>query len=76
LLRNERLARSSERPGKEEKTMKVLHIFRSEPDDLVRLFIRGMNADVAREVALHRGQVDYDQLVKEIFESDKVICWW
>jgi hypothetical protein len=56
--------------------MKVLHIFRSEPDDLVRLFIRGMNVDSAREVALYRGQVDYDQLVKEIFESDKVICWW
>ena len=56
--------------------MKVLHIFRSEPDDLVRLFIRGMAVETSREVALHRGEVDYDQLVKEIFESDKVICWW
>jgi hypothetical protein len=35
-----------------------------------------MTVERAREVALHRGQVDYDQLVKEIFESDKVICWW
>ena len=55
--------------------MRFLHIFRSEPDDLVRMFIRGLNAE-SREVALFRGQVDYDQLVKEIFESDKVICWW
>jgi hypothetical protein len=56
--------------------MKFLHIFRSEPDDLVRLFIRGLGAQTSREVALYKGQLDYDQLVKEIFESDRVICWW
>jgi hypothetical protein len=57
--------------------MKLLHILRSEPDDLVRLFITGMSrGQSAKEVPLHRGPVDYDQLVKDIFESDKVICWW
>jgi hypothetical protein len=56
--------------------MKFLHIFRSEPDDLVRLFIRGITASASREVALYKGGVDYDQLVKEIFASDRVICWW
>lgn len=57
--------------------MKILHILRSEPDDLVRLFIRGMSqAESPTEVPLYRGRVDYTQLVKDIFQSDKVICWW
>lgn len=57
--------------------MKLLHILRSEPDGLVRLFIQGMSRnEPSREVALHRGKVDYAQLVKDIFESDRVICWW
>jgi hypothetical protein len=56
--------------------MKFLHIFRTEPGDLVRLLIRGLDAQASREVALYKGQIDYDQLVKEIFESDRVICWW
>jgi hypothetical protein len=57
--------------------MNLLHILRSEPDDLVRRLIDGMSrGKTAREVPLHRGKVDYDQLVKDIFEAEKVICWW
>jgi hypothetical protein len=57
--------------------MKLLHILRSEPDDLVRLFIQGMSRGLsAKEVPLYRGLVDYDQLVRDIFQSDRVICWW
>lgn len=57
--------------------MKLLHILRSEPDELVRLFIQGMSrTDTSREVPLYSGRVDYAQLVKDIFESDRVICWW
>ena len=57
--------------------MKILHILRSEPDDLVRQLIQGMSQAASHtEVHLHRGQVDYTQLVKDIFQSDKVICWW
>jgi hypothetical protein len=56
--------------------MKTLHILRSEPDALVRLLISGMKHGENREVSLVRGPVDYARLVQEIFESDKVICWW
>jgi len=56
--------------------MKTLHILRSEPDPLVRLLITGMPGGEKKEVSLYRGPVDYDRLVKDIFESDKVICWW
>jgi hypothetical protein len=57
--------------------MKLLHILRSEPNELVRRFIQGMSRERAsQEVPLYRGPVDYDRLVKDIFESDRVICWW
>ncbi len=57
--------------------MKTLHILRSEPNELVRLFILKMSQGGGnKEVPLYSGQVDYDQLVKDIFQNDKVICWW
>jgi hypothetical protein len=57
--------------------MDLLHILRSEPDELVRRLIDGMSrGKTVREVPLWRGPVDYDQLVKDIFEAQKVICWW
>lgn len=57
--------------------MKILHVLRSEPDDMVRLFIKETSAgEESEEVVLYQGVVDYDQLVKKIFESDRVISWW
>ena len=57
--------------------MKILHILRSDPDDMIRLFIKEISArEESKEVALYQGTVNYDQLVKEIFESDRVISWW
>ena len=57
--------------------MKLLHIFRSEPGDLVRFLVKGMSrGDGSVEVPLYRGPVDYGKLVEDIFQSDMVICWW
>jgi len=57
--------------------MKILHILRSDPDDMIRLFIKEISArEESKELALYQGAVNYDQLVKEIFESDRVISWW
>jgi len=57
--------------------MKILHIFRSEPDDLVRFLVKGMSGgENSGEVPLYRGPVDYGKLVEDIFRSDMVICWW
>ncbi len=57
--------------------MDLLHILRSEPDALVRRLIDAMSRGrIAREVPMWRGAPDYDQLVKDIFDARKVICWW
>jgi len=57
--------------------MKLLHILRSEPDDLVRRLVKGISqGESASEVPLYRGAVDYAALVERIFQSDMVICWW
>ena len=57
--------------------MKILHVLRSEPDEVTRALIQGMkSAGEAKQIALYRGTVDYAGLVQDIFQSDKVICWW
>lgn len=60
-----------------DENMKILHILRSEPDELSRLFIKGSSqGETSKEVPMYKEPVNYDQLVKDIFENDKVICWW
>ncbi len=57
--------------------MKILHIMRSKPNDLVQTVVRrAFEGQQKTEVALYAGPVDYDKLVKQVFEHDKVICWW
>ncbi len=55
--------------------MKILHILRSEPSDIVKQFMKGMQGD-SKQIPMYKEPVNYDQLVKEIFENDKVVCWW
>jgi hypothetical protein len=57
--------------------MTILHILRSEPSELVRRLIQGMSrGHGSQEVPLYQGSVDYDRLVKDIFQADRVVCWW
>jgi hypothetical protein len=57
--------------------MRILHILRSEPDEMVRMFIREVSeSEESMEVTLYQGEVDYQQLLKDIFASDRVISWW
>ncbi len=57
--------------------MKLLHIMRSEPDELTKRLVKGVSqGESNEEVPLYRGQVDYAKLVESIFKADKVICWW
>ena len=57
--------------------MKILHILRSEPDEMTRNLIRRSFEEAQDiEISLYHENVNYDELVAEIFSSDKVISWW
>jgi hypothetical protein len=57
--------------------MKILHILRSEPDDMVALFIRETDqGHDTQSFPLYQDPVDYDRLVQNIFDNDRVFSWW
>lgn len=57
--------------------MKVLNVYRSEPDEttkkLVEIVTRDRDSD---SFDLNVDAPDYDQLVDKILDADKTICWW
>jgi hypothetical protein len=63
-------------------TLTTLHILKSEPDDTVADLIEALSgSDGAMVVNLYRDEisgsdVDWEQLVTDIFKADRVISWW
>ncbi len=57
--------------------MKILHILRSEPDDLVEQLVENLSGeDGATVTSLYQDDVDWWRLVDDIFSHQKIICWW
>ena len=57
--------------------MKVLNILRSKPDETVEKLTEAISRENQSSVAiLYNGDVDWEDLVDEIFSNEKVICWW
>ncbi|MFO8033346.1 MAG: hypothetical protein R6U22_12475 [Desulfohalobiaceae bacterium] len=57
--------------------MEVLHILKSEPEQLVSDLIRETcRENDCKSVELYRGDVHWDRVLQQIFAADKVICWW
>ena len=57
--------------------MKILHILRSEPDEMTRNLIQQSFEDAQNiEIPLYKENVNYEELVADIFSSDKIISWW
>jgi hypothetical protein len=57
--------------------MKVLHILKSEPDEITKILMEPLSeTNHNQRFLMYEGATDYDKLVKLVFESDKVICWW
>jgi hypothetical protein len=57
--------------------MKILQIFKSEPDAVIKKLMEPVSKDnEARQFEMYQGDVDYDKLVELVFEHDTVICWW
>ncbi len=57
--------------------MKTLHILRSKPNRMVRMLIKNLS-QVGENIviSLYKDKIDYGQLLKDIFESDRIISWW
>jgi len=57
--------------------MKILHILRSGPDEMVEMFIGSVfeNSESIR-VPLYEDAQDYDSLIQQLFSADKVVSWW
>jgi hypothetical protein len=63
--------------GLEVTEMKILHILRSEPDEVVKNLIKASSeGNEAQQFELYKEDADYDTLIELVFEHDKVICWW
>jgi cobalamin biosynthesis protein CobT len=57
--------------------MKVLHVFKSVPDETInKLKSAFAQRDEVQEFDMYKGDVDYDELIELVFDNDKVICWW
>ncbi|XOF33963.1 MAG: hypothetical protein ACL93V_01285 [Candidatus Electrothrix sp. YB6] len=57
--------------------MKILQVYRSEPNDDVNTLVGILNRDRdADEFRLYEENPDYDLLVSKIFDADKTVCWW
>ncbi len=57
--------------------MKILNIYRSEPDETVKKLVEIVTRDREAEAfELFNGTPDYDKLVDMIFDADQTISWW
>ena len=57
--------------------MKILHIFRSEPDETVQNIVKSTtNGDESKVVELYQDNIDWSRLVDDIFLPHTVVSWW
>jgi hypothetical protein len=57
--------------------MKILNIYRSEPDDTVKKLVEIVTRDrESEDFDLNVENPDYDALVDKILDADQTICWW
>ncbi len=57
--------------------MKILHIFRHPPDQVIRELVAITSRErEATEFPLYEGPVDYDRLLELVITNDQVVSWW
>jgi hypothetical protein len=57
--------------------MRILEILKSEPDEVLeRIIDVHKRENEVKVVKLYEGEPDYEALLDDILEYDKVICWW
>ncbi len=57
--------------------MKILHVYRSEPNDDVKKLVEIVSEGRENETFnLNVESPDYDKLVEMVWAADQTICWW
>ncbi len=57
--------------------MKILNIYQSEPDEIVKKLVSIVTRDRETDsFDLTVENPDYGTLVEKIFAADQTICWW
>lgn len=57
--------------------MKILNIYKSEPDDTTKKLVEIVNRDRESDsFFLNTASPDYEALVDKIFAADQTISWW
>jgi len=57
--------------------MKILNVYRSEPDETVQKLVKIVTRDRDTDTFdLNVDAPDYSTLVDKIFDADQTICWW
>lgn len=57
--------------------MKILNIYKSEPDETTKKLVEIVTRDRESEsFYLNTDKPDYDALVEKIFSADQTISWW
>lgn len=57
--------------------MKILHIFRHPPDQVIRELVAITSRErEATEFLLYEDPVDYDRLLELVITNDQVVSWW
>ena len=56
--------------------MQILHILRTRPGETVASRMKSFSGQEGKMVALYGGEVDWEALVDDIFDAEKVISWW
>ena len=61
---------------------KILHILRSEPDEVVTGLVAALSKDEGTTAvclysdSVSKVPVDWNRLLDDIFSYDQIICWW
>ena len=57
--------------------MKILNVYRSEPDDAVKKLVEVVSEGNETDTFdLAEDSPNYDELIDKLYEADKAICWW
>ncbi len=57
--------------------MKILHVFKKEPDDEVKKLMEVMSeGEESKQFGLDKADANYEELIDLIFAHDQVVSWW